>query len=249
MTTMTEADDPGLPGVHQRDAEQIWDAITKPEFTRKYFHGARIEVEPRRRADRFGPDGSSSGATATCSSPTRRAASCTRGARSTTRSSPPRSRAASPGRSSRRKAATRSSRSCTTARGRAEDGRERLRPGLDDGAQRPEDAARDRRAADDVLGERVTRRRARGSRRESSASSSLRTPRIRVRSLLGFPGRSRSSPSATRARTGIVSVPTSTTVSGWARRLWYQPGFTGEPPLEPKTAKSSPTARYTAGLT
>ena len=25
-------------------AEQIWDAITKPEFTAKYFHGARISV-------------------------------------------------------------------------------------------------------------------------------------------------------------------------------------------------------------
>ena len=55
--------------------------------------------------------------------------------------------------------------------------------------------------------------------------------------------RSRSWPSATRAWTGIVSVPTSTTVSGSATRLWYQPGFTGEPPLVPKTAKSSPTAR------
>jgi uncharacterized protein YndB with AHSA1/START domain len=29
--------------------EQIWDAITKPEFTERYFHGARIEVRDGRR--------------------------------------------------------------------------------------------------------------------------------------------------------------------------------------------------------
>jgi uncharacterized protein YndB with AHSA1/START domain len=28
--------------------EQIWDAITKPEFTAKYFYGARIDVGPER---------------------------------------------------------------------------------------------------------------------------------------------------------------------------------------------------------
>ena len=36
--------------------EQIWDAITKPEFTQKYFYGARIEnTEKAHRA--FGPEG------------------------------------------------------------------------------------------------------------------------------------------------------------------------------------------------
>ena len=36
--------------------EQIWDAITKPEFTEKYFYGARIEnTEKTHRA--FGPEG------------------------------------------------------------------------------------------------------------------------------------------------------------------------------------------------
>ena len=36
--------------------EQIWDAITKPEFTQKYFHGARIEnTATAHRA--FGPAG------------------------------------------------------------------------------------------------------------------------------------------------------------------------------------------------
>ena len=29
--------------------EAIWDAITKPEFTAKYFHGATVEVTPEER--------------------------------------------------------------------------------------------------------------------------------------------------------------------------------------------------------
>jgi uncharacterized protein YndB with AHSA1/START domain len=37
--------------------EQIWDAITKPEFTAQYFYGARIEFTPEQRLARS-PDGS-----------------------------------------------------------------------------------------------------------------------------------------------------------------------------------------------
>ena len=37
--------------------EAIWEAITKPEFTTKYFHGARIEVTPEWRRT-SSPDGS-----------------------------------------------------------------------------------------------------------------------------------------------------------------------------------------------
>ena len=37
--------------------EEIWAAITKPEFTSRYFHGARVEVTPERRQS-FSPDGS-----------------------------------------------------------------------------------------------------------------------------------------------------------------------------------------------
>jgi uncharacterized protein YndB with AHSA1/START domain len=37
--------------------EQIWDAITKPEFTQQYFHGARITVVPDGYRS-LGPDGS-----------------------------------------------------------------------------------------------------------------------------------------------------------------------------------------------
>ena len=36
--------------------EQVWDAITKPEFTQRYFHGARIEVRDGRRFSSL-PDG------------------------------------------------------------------------------------------------------------------------------------------------------------------------------------------------
>ena len=36
-------------------AEEIWDAITKPEFTQQYFYGARISVVPDRYHS-LGPD-------------------------------------------------------------------------------------------------------------------------------------------------------------------------------------------------
>jgi uncharacterized protein YndB with AHSA1/START domain len=39
--------------------EEIWDAITKPEFTTRYFYGARIEVTPERRTT-SSPDGAES---------------------------------------------------------------------------------------------------------------------------------------------------------------------------------------------
>jgi uncharacterized protein YndB with AHSA1/START domain len=34
--------------------EQVWDAITKPEFTQQYFYGARIEVREGRRFSAIG---------------------------------------------------------------------------------------------------------------------------------------------------------------------------------------------------
>ena len=37
--------------------EEIWDAITKPEFTQRYFYGARIENSSKRHRA-LGPDGS-----------------------------------------------------------------------------------------------------------------------------------------------------------------------------------------------
>ena len=43
--------------------EQIWEAITRPEFTIRYFHGSRITITPERRAS-LAPDGSVRGDTA-----------------------------------------------------------------------------------------------------------------------------------------------------------------------------------------
>jgi len=61
MTTMTEINTTQVYQVFiKATPEQIWEAITKPEFTEKYFYGARIEFTPDRRRT-FGPDGSSWG--------------------------------------------------------------------------------------------------------------------------------------------------------------------------------------------
>ena len=79
MTTHDGTDDAGLPVFIRATPEQIWDAITKPEFTQQYFYGARIE-----RADdgrRFSADRRAWSGTRRCSRPTRRAGSCTGGSR------------------------------------------------------------------------------------------------------------------------------------------------------------------------
>ena len=56
MTTMAATTTQVYQVFIQATPEQIWDAITKPEFTARYFHGARIEAtRERRRA--FGPNG------------------------------------------------------------------------------------------------------------------------------------------------------------------------------------------------
>ena len=51
MSTITESNVTNVTQVYQvfirATAEQIWDAITKPEFTRKYFYGTRAEFELR----------------------------------------------------------------------------------------------------------------------------------------------------------------------------------------------------------
>ena len=47
MTTMTEVQTTQVYQVFIRATpEQIWDAITKPEFTSKYFHGVTIDTTP-----------------------------------------------------------------------------------------------------------------------------------------------------------------------------------------------------------
>jgi uncharacterized protein YndB with AHSA1/START domain len=58
MSTITEAPATQIYQVFIRATpEQIWQAITTPEFTARYFHGARITVA-NGRAVSHGPDGS-----------------------------------------------------------------------------------------------------------------------------------------------------------------------------------------------
>jgi uncharacterized protein YndB with AHSA1/START domain len=46
MSTMTQTTVQVYNVFIKASPEQIWDAITKPEFTSRYFHGARISVGP-----------------------------------------------------------------------------------------------------------------------------------------------------------------------------------------------------------
>jgi uncharacterized protein YndB with AHSA1/START domain len=48
MTTMTAQTTQIYQVFIKASAEEIWEAITKPEFTERYFHGARISVTPVR---------------------------------------------------------------------------------------------------------------------------------------------------------------------------------------------------------
>ncbi len=49
MTTLTAQTTQVYSVFIRATPEQIWDAITKPEFTEQYFFGARIEVRDGRR--------------------------------------------------------------------------------------------------------------------------------------------------------------------------------------------------------
>jgi uncharacterized protein YndB with AHSA1/START domain len=56
MTTMTAQTTQVYQLFIRATPEQVWDAITKPEFTTRYFFASRIEMEDgRRRA--YGPSG------------------------------------------------------------------------------------------------------------------------------------------------------------------------------------------------
>jgi uncharacterized protein YndB with AHSA1/START domain len=58
MTTITEIQTTQVYRVFiKATPEAIWEAITNPDFTAKYFYGARIELANRRRIS-HGPDGS-----------------------------------------------------------------------------------------------------------------------------------------------------------------------------------------------
>jgi uncharacterized protein YndB with AHSA1/START domain len=56
MTTMTAQATQVYSIFIRATAEQVWDAITKPEFTRRYFHGASHTVTPE-HYDSRGPNG------------------------------------------------------------------------------------------------------------------------------------------------------------------------------------------------
>jgi len=57
MTTMTALTTQVYQVFIKASPERIWEAITTPEFTTRYFHGARIEVTPEWRRT-TSPDGS-----------------------------------------------------------------------------------------------------------------------------------------------------------------------------------------------
>jgi uncharacterized protein YndB with AHSA1/START domain len=54
MTTMTAQTTQLYSLFIRATPEQIWDAITKPEFTERYFYGARIELRDGRRFSNIG---------------------------------------------------------------------------------------------------------------------------------------------------------------------------------------------------
>ena len=56
MTTMTAQTTQMYQLYIRATPEAIWEAITKPEFTEKYFFGARISISPE-HYDSRGPDG------------------------------------------------------------------------------------------------------------------------------------------------------------------------------------------------
>jgi uncharacterized protein YndB with AHSA1/START domain len=54
MTTMTALATQVYQVFIKAAPEQIWDAITKPEFTQKYFYGSRVTVTPEAYTGRDG---------------------------------------------------------------------------------------------------------------------------------------------------------------------------------------------------
>ena len=56
MTTTTELATQVYQVFIRATPEAIWEAITRPEFTERYFHGSRVEITPAGRRS-IGPDG------------------------------------------------------------------------------------------------------------------------------------------------------------------------------------------------
>ena len=57
MTTATDLSTQVYSVFIRATPEQVWDAITKPEFTEKYFFGTRIELRDGRRFSTMGESG------------------------------------------------------------------------------------------------------------------------------------------------------------------------------------------------
>ena len=105
MTTMTAQTTQVYSVFIRATPEQIWDAITKAEFTEQYFYGARIDIRDGRRFTNSRRDGVGRGGARGRGADT---GSCTGSSLPTTRRWARRNRAASRGRSSPRTAASRS---------------------------------------------------------------------------------------------------------------------------------------------
>ena len=77
MTTMTQTNVQVYQVFIKATPEQIWEAITKPEFTAKYFHGSLVDstFEPGAPTTAGRPTARSCGSTASSRRPTRRASS------------------------------------------------------------------------------------------------------------------------------------------------------------------------------
>ncbi len=60
MTTITAQTTQIYQVFIKASAEEIWEAITTPDFTERYFYGARIENTPERHSS-YGPDGATWG--------------------------------------------------------------------------------------------------------------------------------------------------------------------------------------------
>ena len=145
MTTMTATTTQVYQLFIRATPEQIWEAITTPEFTAQYFYGARIEVTGERYLS-LGPDDSIWGDDQVLEfDPPRRLVHGWRSLYSPELAAEKASRVTweiEPQDGGYCHAA----RCARPARGRSHDCRGRLRR-LDDGAVRPEDAARDRQAS------------------------------------------------------------------------------------------------------
>ena len=85
MTTITAQTTQVYQVFIRASPEQIWEAITTPEFTQQYFFGSHVDVTPERYTGLDGEGNDLVVGRAGAASTSRRAASSTSGARSTTR--------------------------------------------------------------------------------------------------------------------------------------------------------------------